>query len=224
MVREAWVRWAYHAVIKLARQGIEGDLVEAGVFRGGTSCMLARAELFALGAQRAAAAAQRHEDRRLWLFDTFDGLPPPGERDETLLHEAYSAVEAMRRGNTSGLSADQLSGLEFRLRKGYIDRSTLKWNHGSEAAVRHNLDRTGYPPALVQLVRGKVEDTLRDRAVSLPQRIALLRLDTDFYSSTRAELAELWPRLVPGGVLVVDDFWTCISAATRTLVFPSALD
>ena len=95
MVREAWVRWAYHAVIELARLGIEGDLVEAGVFRGGTSCMLARAELFALGAQRAAAAAQRHEDRRLWLFDTFDGLPPPGERDETLLHEAYSAVEAI---------------------------------------------------------------------------------------------------------------------------------
>ena len=50
---------------------------------------------------------------------------------------------------------------------------------------------------------GRVEDTIPDQA---PARIALLRLDTDWYESTRHELEQLWPRLAPGGVLIVDDY------------------
>jgi hypothetical protein len=50
-----------------------------------------------------------------------------------------------------------------------------------------------------------VEDTLRD-AGNLPERIALLRLDTDWYHSTKIELEVLWPRLAPGGIMIVDDY------------------
>ncbi|MDZ7771609.1 MAG: TylF/MycF/NovP-related O-methyltransferase [Balneolaceae bacterium] len=52
-------------------------------------------------------------------------------------------------------------------------------------------------------MQGKVEDTLPAKA---PERIALLRLDTDWYDSTRHELETLYPRLVPGGVLIIDDY------------------
>ena len=62
---------------------------------------------------------------------------------------------------------------------------------------------TGFPPDRTVFVQGKVEETLAGRR---PERIALLRLDTDFYESTRAELAALAPLLGPGGVLVVDDY------------------
>lgn len=62
---------------------------------------------------------------------------------------------------------------------------------------------TGYPPEGIVFVKGKVEDTLSDR---VPERIALLRLDTDWYESTRCELKHLFPRLVQGGVLVLDDY------------------
>ncbi len=48
-----------------------------------------------------------------------------------------------------------------------------------------------------------MEDTVPERA---PEQIALLRLDTDWYESTRHELHHLFPRLVSGGVLIVDDY------------------
>ena len=62
---------------------------------------------------------------------------------------------------------------------------------------------TGYPSERVHFIKGPVEQTLPD---SKHERIALLRLDTDFYESTRAELEHLYPRLVPGGVLILDDY------------------
>ena len=67
----------------------------------------------------------------------------------------------------------------------------------------HNNLRRAVPT--VHFVRGKVEETLLDPR-NVPSRIALLRLDTDWYASTRAELAILWPRLAVGGLLIVDDY------------------
>lgn len=62
-------------------------------------------------------------------------------------------------------------------------------------------------------VEGLVQDTLPGRA---PDRIAILRLDTDLYNSTRHELEHLYPRLSPGGVLIVDDYGK-FSGATRAV-------
>lgn len=69
--------------------------------------------------------------------------------------------------------------------------------------VRAAMATTGYPPEHVHLVPGRVEDTVPLHA---PGRIALLRLDTDWYESTRHELEHLYPRLAAGGFLVVDDY------------------
>ena len=58
------------------------------------------------------------------------------------------------------------------------------------------------------MIKGKVENTLRNKQ-KLPKKISILRLDTDFYESTKIELEVLFPRLVKGGVLIIDDygFW-----------------
>ena len=69
--------------------------------------------------------------------------------------------------------------------------------------VRHTLACSGYPAERVHYVVGKVEDTVPG---TMPDAIALLRLDTDWYESTLHELVHLFPRLVPGGVLIVDDY------------------
>ena len=69
--------------------------------------------------------------------------------------------------------------------------------------VTANLQGTGYPVEHIHLVEGDVADTLPAQA---PADVALLRLDTDFYDSTRHELEHLYPRLVEGGVLLVDDY------------------
>ena len=69
--------------------------------------------------------------------------------------------------------------------------------------MRALLLNTGYPHDLLHFVRGPVEQTVPAQA---PARLALLRLDTDWYESTRHELEHLFPRLAPGGVLMIDDY------------------
>src|SRR2546429_9168032 len=65
------------------------------------------------------------------------------------------------------------------------------------------MDRFCYPASKIHFAKGSVEDTIPDQA---PDQIALLRLDTDWYESTKHELVQLYPRLVPGGVLILDDY------------------
>ena len=55
------------------------------------------------------------------------------------------------------------------------------------------------------LIKGKVENTLRNKK-KLPKKISILRLDTDFYESTKIELEILYPRIQSGGVLIIDDY------------------
>ena len=69
--------------------------------------------------------------------------------------------------------------------------------------MRATVLSTGYPAERVHLVRGPVEETIPGAA---PDALALLRLDTDWYASTRHELEHLYPRLATGGVLIVDDY------------------
>lgn len=69
--------------------------------------------------------------------------------------------------------------------------------------VRRNMATTGYPDHRIHYVAGRVEDTVPREA---PAQIALLRLDTDWYESTRHEMEHLFPRLARGGVLIVDDY------------------
>jgi O-methyltransferase len=69
--------------------------------------------------------------------------------------------------------------------------------------VRRAMESTGYPRERVTYVEGLVEETLPRAA---PVQLALLRLDTDWYVSTHHELVHLYPRLAPGGVLLVDDY------------------
>ena len=120
-------------------------------------------------------------NRELYLFDTFEGMSKPTEVDQD--------VQGLR-------AAD-----EFERTRTGEDSST--WVQVPLDEVRQNVEKTGYDPALVHYVKGKVEDTLPDAA---PEKIALLRLDTDWYESTRHELEHLYPRLVPEGVLIVDDY------------------
>jgi O-methyltransferase len=123
-------------------------------------------------------------DRHLYLFDTFSGMVPPGELDER-----FDGVPA----------GTILDGADD-------EHRDEAWCVAPLEEVRGVIDSTGYPKDFVHYVGGRVEDTLPDQA---PDRISLLRLDTDWYESTRHELEHLFPRLVPGGVLIIDDygFW-----------------
>ena len=147
---------------------IEGDIVECGVWRGGSMQAVARV-----------LAARAVTDRELHLFDTFEGMPPPTPVDVKV----------------GGASAAEL--LRTHSRDHHI------WAIADLEDVRDGMARTGYPAERIHYHPGRVEDTLPELA---PERIALLRLDTDWYASTRHELQHLYDRLVPGGVLIIDDY------------------
>ncbi|MBE2240722.1 MAG: class I SAM-dependent methyltransferase [Caldilineaceae bacterium] len=119
--------------------------------------------------------------RHLYLFDTFEGMTPPQEVDRT-----FDGQDAARL-----LEKD-------RRRTGPI------WCLADIDEVQANMAATQYPQQNVHCVKGPVEDTLPAHLPSAP--IALLRLDTDWYESTRHELIHLFPLLCKGGVLIVDDY------------------
>ena len=122
-------------------------------------------------------------DRELWLYDTFEGMSPPTASD----------VDCF------GNPADRLLEKDAHNRLG---RDSV-WCEASLEDVQHNLSRVDYPSDRWHLIRGKVEETIPDQA---PDEIALLRLDTDWFESTWHELVHLYPRLAPGGILIIDDY------------------
>jgi O-methyltransferase len=121
-------------------------------------------------------------DRQIWAFDTFAGMTAPSSAD-------FKPAEALDvEGKFASLDRDDHN----------------EWCLASEDEVLRNFeDRVG--DRNLRTVKGPVEETLT-RSENLPERIAILRLDTDFYESTKAEMEILYPRLSPGGVLIVDDY------------------
>lgn len=125
-------------------------------------------------------------DRDFYLYDTFEGMTEPTDKD------------------TSDYSAPAL-----KVWQQAKDKQELAWDGFfnkeifNEESVRQRLIETGYPSKRLHFVRGRVEDTIPG---VLPDQIAVLRLDTDWYHSTMHEMQHLYPRLQSCGVLIVDDY------------------
>lgn len=152
----------------VCRSGIPGAIVECGVWRGGSMQAVARTLL-----------EQGDLDRDLFLFDTFEGMPPPSEKDRRFDGRA---------------AADLLAA---------SDKTAKVWAAATLDDVKAGLEDVGYPTDRIHFIKGLVEETVPSEA---PHEIAILRLDTDWYESTRHELQHLYPRLAPGGVLIIDDY------------------
>jgi O-methyltransferase len=115
--------------------------------------------------------------RDLYLFDTFQGMSEPTAQDLD-----YSGKHA----------ADLL-----------IADPGCNCDGAPLETVKKVLHQTGYPRKRIHFVVGKVEDTIPKYA---PESISLLRLDTDWYESTKHELVNLFPRLAARGPIIIDDY------------------
>ena len=134
------------------------------------------------GSMMAVAAALLSEgvsDRDLYLYDTFEGMTAPTAADKC--HDGTPAATMKEQEEKSG----------------------ERWCYASVEEVRRNLRSTGYPENRVHFVPGKVEETIPK---TLPGNLALLRLDTDWYESTKHELIHLYPLLASNGILIIDDY------------------
>ena len=159
----------YQAVSYVVKAHIPGDIVECGVWRGG-SCMAAALTLMQSG----------DVARDLYLYDTYAGMTKPGafdvdQRDQS----AFATWKRSQRGDHN------------------------QWCYASLDDVKANLASTGYSSARLHFVQG---DVLATMPSTMPEHVAILRLDTDFYESTRHAMTHLFPRLSSGGVLIVDDY------------------
>jgi O-methyltransferase len=157
------------------RNSLEGAFVECGVWRGGSMMAVALA-----------INALKLEPRDLYLYDTYEGMTPPSEKD-VLNSDPTMTADEMLTAKTKGSTGNI-------------------WCDASLEDVQANMAITGYPEKLIHYVKGPVEETI---PATIPDKIAVLRLDTDWYESTKHELEHLFPRVVRGGLIVIDDygFW-----------------
>lgn len=178
------------AVQYVVKADIKGDIVECGVWKGG-SIMAVILTLVKLG----------RFDRNIYLFDTFEGMPKPSEKDKTF----------------TGIKASKIMEEES---------NNKKTNHIFAYAplkeVQKRITSLGYDNKKIHFVKGKVETTLQKHA---PDCISLLRLDTDWYESTRHELVHLYPRLQKEGVIIIDDYcyWKGAKLATDEYINQNAI-
>jgi O-methyltransferase len=121
---------------------------------------------------------QEKQDRGLYLYDTFEGMTEPTDADRTTT------------GKYAHEYMTQFEGQD--------------WCVAGLDDVKANLASTRYSADRMHFIQGPVEQTLPGRAPTEP--IAILRLDTDWYESTRHELEHLFQRLAPGGALLIDDY------------------
>ncbi len=160
----------YLSVEYILSNNISGSFVECGVWRGGSTMLIAK------------MLKNRNLDREIFLYDTFEGMSEPTENDVTLNGEKASIL----------------------LKDNTENKEQSVWCLADLNDVKRNLKLTGYNEQNLVYVKGKVGDTIPSK---IPQgKIAILRLDTDWYESTKHELIHLYPKLNLNGVLIIDDF------------------
>lgn len=123
-------------------------------------------------------------DREIWLYDTFSGMTEPGQFDR------YSLVD---------------KGDDW-VKKNWQDKQQQdhnEWCYSALEEVTNNVFRTGYPQERFRFIEGDVRKTIPNNN---HEEIALLRLDTDFYESTKHELEHLFPLVAKGGIISIDDY------------------
>jgi hypothetical protein len=149
-----------HCVETVLRERIEGDLIECGVWRGGGSILM-----------RGVLAAYGVDDRRVFVADSFQGLPTP-EPDK--------------------YPADRWATLHL-----------FKHLAVSRESVANNFRRYGLLDDQVVFLEGWFKDTLPTAPVD---KLAVLRLDGDLYSSTMDTLTNLYHKVSDGGFIIIDDY------------------
>ncbi len=161
----------YQSISYVLNNEISGDFVECGVWRGGCPMLMG-------------LMCQKYNvSRKVWLFDTFAGMPRPDEKDYMITSVSQSAQSIWNKQS--------------------INSNSSKWCLAPEEEVRDNLLKVGLDISQFIFVKGLVENTIPCEGLN---EISVLRLDTDWYSSTKHELLHLFPIVVNGGIVIIDDY------------------
>jgi asparagine synthase (glutamine-hydrolysing) len=137
----------------------------------------------ALGGSAIILASAKSKDRPLHLYDVFGTIPPPSDRDGEDVQKRYQTIIS---GRSKGIAGGQYYG----------------YRQDLEQAVARNLERFGFDldRERIRLIPGPFQDTLN------PPAVAVAHVDADWYSSVKVCLERIWPKLSPGGTVVIDDY------------------
>ena len=160
-----------NCIVDVVRNGVAGDLVETGVWRGGVTIFM-RALLNVLGDQ----------DRRVWAADSFEGLPEPDPVKYPVEYKAFKSAAMTKYYNHLAVSLEE---------------------------VQRNFQAYGMLDDRVRFLKGWFCDSLPTAPIG---KSAVLRLDGDYYESTRDALVNLYDKVSVGGYVIIDDYgedtWT----------------
>lgn len=159
---------------------IEGVIVECGVESGDFEYLWIE------------QLKKRNQIRDIYMYDTFNGLTEPGEYDYT--------------ANTAVLYKMDANEVYNVWKKNQINEITNTWCYRPLEYIKKRLNETNYPQEHLFYIKGDVLDTLKIKE-NLPDKIAILRLDTDWYKSSLFELEMLYDRVVENGVIIFDDYY-----------------
>jgi O-methyltransferase len=161
----------YDVVLKVRERRLSGSIVECGVAKGGSAALMALLE------------SEASPRRKIWLFDSYEGLPEPTEED-FIGGVTGSHINDLSRGSCLG-TYNQVADLLFR---------------------RFRLNRNN-----ILMVKGWFQDTLPANRGKIGL-IALLRIDADWYESVKCCLENLYDQVLPGGYVIIDDYGSCFGA------------
>jgi hypothetical protein len=130
--------------------------------------------------------------RDIYLFDTFGGLVEPTEYDYTCKD---AKIYQMNKDEVYKTWKNQV-----------INEKVNGWCYTPLDKVKQRLNSTGYPENNLHYVVGDVMETLKDKT-AIPEKISILRLDTDWYESSKYELEKMYDNVVRGGIIIFDDYY-----------------
>lgn len=138
----------------------------------------------ALGGSSILIASLKNTERSLFVYDVFGMIPPPTEEDTQDVHERYQTITE---GKSQGINGDKYYGYEDDLLEVVI--SNFK-------SFEINADQQS-----ISLIKGLVQNTM-----TIEQPVAFAHIDVDWYDPVMTCLKRIFPRLVSGGIIILDDY------------------
>jgi O-methyltransferase len=179
MVDNSAINGLYDICHKVIKDNIDGDFVETGVWRGGLSAIFLRKII------------RNNLNKNLYLYDTFKGMPEPTAIDVKTTQDLGQMVE-------------------LRAHRKWINTKDGEFSDWCRASLDYVKDTLSQVTPDYEdhtfFIKGKVENTLLD-SENLPDKISILRLDTDWYTSTKIEMEVLYPKVVKNGYIIIDDYY-----------------
>lgn len=139
----------------------------------------------ALGGSSILLASIKSVERPLFVYDVFEMIPPPTEEDTKDVHDRYRTIVE---GKSQGLGGDKYYGYEDNLYE----------------TVQSNFREFGITceKESVSLVKGLVQETMK-----IDQPVAFAHIDVDWYEPVMTCLERIFPKLVTGGCIILDDYY-----------------